>query len=283
MLPILLFQACDLINPKEEIPSYIHIPSLSLAIDSPAVQGSASSEILDAWVTVNNEFTGVFELPATFPVLQEGKCNVSIRAGIKENGIYNTRVPYPFYLPVNRSVDLESKEIDSLKNLQVHYAADTKFPVSETFEDTNDLAVINTSNANVPFSVTQDPGEVFEGTTSLKATLTQKQELFEITLRDEDALNLQRGKPFYLELNYKTDIQLAVGLIVVGQTSQGQKTKLYLNPTDGEWKKIYVNFTNNITRYRSGVRFKFFIGAYNNEDNTTNKLYLDNLKLVNFE
>ena len=63
-------------------------------------QGSNFKAITDAWVYVDDGLIGAFELPATIPVLAEGKHKLEIRPGIKLNGISSTRAPYPFYQPI---------------------------------------------------------------------------------------------------------------------------------------------------------------------------------------
>src|SRR5687767_2026929 len=80
------FTGCD---KEEPVPSYIHIDSISLnSIYS--TQGTSDHKITDAWVFVNEQYVGVYELPATFPVLYEGTQNIRIKAGIKKNGISAT-------------------------------------------------------------------------------------------------------------------------------------------------------------------------------------------------
>ncbi|HEY0262319.1 MAG TPA: hypothetical protein VGB95_04790, partial [Chitinophagales bacterium] len=89
-----LLDGCSM--PNNGIPVYIQIDSMSVQTNQ-STQGSASSKITDAWLYVNGEQIGVFELPAKIPVLKSGDLRVSISAGIKDNGIANTRAAYPFY------------------------------------------------------------------------------------------------------------------------------------------------------------------------------------------
>ena len=99
LLLLLLFPflvGCQLFDQPEIAPSYIHIENFNFIITN-SNQGTNSEKITDAWVYIDDTPAGVYELPANFPVLEEGKHKVRIRAGIKENGISGTRVPYPFY------------------------------------------------------------------------------------------------------------------------------------------------------------------------------------------
>jgi hypothetical protein len=82
----LLF-SCNKFDGDQTIPSYIHIDKITV-VDNPTLnEGSLSNKITDAWVYVDEELIGAFELPATFPVLKKGKHKISIHPGIKLNGI----------------------------------------------------------------------------------------------------------------------------------------------------------------------------------------------------
>ena len=82
LLPVLAycsFSGCEIINPKEDTPSYLKINSIPLNTRKSASEtyGSNSNNIVDAWVFANGKLIGSFELPATIPILAEG--NVEIR------------------------------------------------------------------------------------------------------------------------------------------------------------------------------------------------------------
>ena len=56
---LLFIQGCEIINPEEQIPSYVYINEFSFTT-SLDIQGYASSKLPDAWVYANNEFIGAF-------------------------------------------------------------------------------------------------------------------------------------------------------------------------------------------------------------------------------
>ena len=72
-------------------PAYIKINDIEL-------NNSSTDKITDAWVYIENQLQGVYELPAKFPVLETGVKEIRIKAGIKNNGISSSRVFYPFLL-----------------------------------------------------------------------------------------------------------------------------------------------------------------------------------------
>src|SRR5687768_8161045 len=85
---ILFISSCEVINPSEDIPSYIRIDSISVidtTTNNPVFKGS--QRVTDAWIFIDGILHGVYELPATFPVLEEGTHKLTIYGGIQVNGI----------------------------------------------------------------------------------------------------------------------------------------------------------------------------------------------------
>lgn len=66
------FNSCELIDEPEEIPSYVQIDTIKVQTRN-ADEGSKSHNIKDAWLFVNNQLVGPFELPMKAPVLEEGE------------------------------------------------------------------------------------------------------------------------------------------------------------------------------------------------------------------
>ena len=65
---------CNIINPEETAPSYIEVTGFQFNPTPTSVEmgSSSSTKIKDVWVYVDNQFQGVYELPARFPVLKTG-------------------------------------------------------------------------------------------------------------------------------------------------------------------------------------------------------------------
>ena len=83
---LIAFVACK----KENLtPAYIKINDIEL-------NNSSTDKITDAWVYIENQLQGVYELPAKFPVLETGVKEIRIKAGIKNNGISSSRI---FFIP----------------------------------------------------------------------------------------------------------------------------------------------------------------------------------------
>jgi len=279
-----LLAGCDLINPEEDIPAYLHIDSMAVRTAGGGQEGTSSHKITDVWVRVGNNTIGVYEMPATIPVLQEGNKEVTLRAGIKNNGIANTRGQYPFYVPVDTTVNLQPKKIDSLGTLTTQYADNISFDWLEGFEDSGNISVRNHDDANVHYQITRDPDEVFEGNASLKAEFkaNDTNQFFEVKMLDRLATNLPLNASMYVELNFKTNIEVTMGLIAMPATSGGvrkKRSKLILNETGDQWEKIYINIKRNVQRYAPDKRIKVFFGATKSGGGPAT-FYMDNAKLI---
>jgi len=132
-MAMLMLASCDKFEGDQEVPAYIQIDSIGCTTEYD-VEGTASHNIVDAWVWVDDQLIGAFELPAMVPVLMQGSHEVVVRAGIKNNGISNTRVPYPFYSSILRENFMLAPDSISVLNASVGYFDNTVFAWMEDFE-----------------------------------------------------------------------------------------------------------------------------------------------------
>ena len=264
LILLIIFVSCK----KEDtnnIPGYIKIDNITLADNS-------THNITDAWVYIDDNLQGVYELPANFPVLANGKHKLRIRGGIKENGISATRVPYPFY----SSFIIEEQEFSPTSTIniepEVDYLSIDDNSFIEDFEgvgidlDTtsiSDTIIIKFSNENNKYGggVLIDPLLTFEIATDELSSLPQQ------------------GAPVYLELDYKCNTQFLIGVYVNFSQSVLQKDLLWINPKDN-WNKIYVNLTPTISESVGAEFFKVFLGMRRDTILEKNEMYFDNIKVI---
>ena len=80
---LLIFNfSCQIIDRPEKAPSFIQIEDFQFSISNNN-QGSSSEKITDAWIYVNGNLEGAYELPAIIPLHYEGIQDLSIYPGIK--------------------------------------------------------------------------------------------------------------------------------------------------------------------------------------------------------
>ncbi|GJM32993.1 MAG: hypothetical protein DHS20C18_19940 [Saprospiraceae bacterium] len=277
--------ACDIINPAEEIPAFIYVPAFELQTD-PATEGSNSSNITDVWVTSEGDFLGVYSLPARIPLLKSGDTQLSLRAGIKDNGINSTRDIYPFYKNYETTVDLQPNETDTIRPV-ITYRDDIKFSLIENFENGNNhqfQELRSGEEANKIVVTTQD---AFEGA-SARILLDTASSFVELATVDRYPDLIKNGLLVYLEVNYRSEVPVIFGLVGYDVSDPFNSFPLYdpgFSPK-GEWNKIYFNLSvlaieGDFDQYQVG--FNAFIPVEGGQLTLDKaQLQLDNIKLVHF-
>lgn len=267
-------------NDEMMVPSYLKIDSISVSPN--VLQGTASHNITDVWVYSESGLIGAFELPAQIPILESGNTKLNIYAGIKLNGISAARVNYPFYDPLEVTVNLKRDSTSELSGLKVGYSENCKFAWIEDFENEN-FTFRTTSNGKVPLQRITSGDEIFtlngeSNKSSAKAVLTNDSMYFEYASYESFKLPADGTRPTFLELNYKNSAEFIIGLFVNGTVTE-QRPVLVVNPSD-KWNKIYVNLTNAVNENNDANNFRIYIKMVKPADAENAYLYLDNLKLI---
>lgn len=270
----ILFFSCSKEKYEAKIPAYISIPSITLSTDY-ATEGAASSNITDAWVFVNDDLVGVYELPAKFPVLKEGDFTIKVFAGIKDNGIAASRTRYLMYDPHVEQIRLTpSDTVEIVAN--VKYNSEVKFTWLENFEKAS-TSFLYHDNSDTIFN--KQAAVVKDGIYSGQIYLEDEMDFFEAT--SIPFSNIPLGGTVYLEMDFKTNELLFVGLYLDDE----QYSHITLTPTD-DWKKIYINLKETTKKKRNASELKVYIGL-KEEGNvifytSQPEIYIDNIKLVHY-
>jgi hypothetical protein len=285
-----LISSCNLYNPAEPIPAYIHIDKINLTTNFSA-QGTNSAKISDAWVYVDEQLIGCFELPATIPMLYSGNHQVKIRPGIKVNGISATRSPYPFYTIYKKTFNLQ-KGLYFTLNPTVTYLTSTHFQFKESFENIGmSIDVSPAAGVDDTLIKVSSPNLVFEGTGAGYAHLDKTHTFFEcVSNTSYCTQNVPtclipplyfNGAPIFLEFNYKCNHEFVAGVYAHNNVSSGsvQAAALTFNPSD-TWNKAYLYLSPVIDANYTATDFSIFFGMQNYENADSLYMLLDNIKLV---
>ena len=248
-----------------EIPSYITIESITL-------DENATHNITDAWVYIDDKLQGVYELPASFPVLAQGKHKLRIKAGIKDNGIAGTRIPYPFYA----SYIIEEQEFNTETTISI--TPSVSYLESAILDDKPedfDGPGLNLETDSLTFS------QNITNPLNHYGVITLSDSIFLTEVTTKEFTNLpQQGAPVYLELDYKCNTRFLIGVYVnFPQSLVLQKELLWITPKE-DWNKIYVNLTATISEAVGADSFKIFIGMQRDFTLEKNTVSFDNLKIV---
>ncbi|MDQ3190137.1 MAG: hypothetical protein M3Q58_00935 [Bacteroidota bacterium] len=276
IISLLLF-SCNIINPSEDIPSYIKIDSIAFINDS--TQGMDLHKITDAWVYVDEQLIGTYELPITLPVLAEGNRQIHIRPGIIINGIAATRGIYPFFNSYRISAELTPKEITVIAP-QVKYHSDFTQAWTSDFETEMKIERLPGSKTNI-LRIT-DPailGE-YNGTACGGIILDADSNQFVGSSLTDFPLSLPRtSQPIFLELIYKCNDKFSVGVIARNPEGDQAQVVLHINPS-AKWNKIYVNLTEVVSQNFQSNGYYFFMLAEKSKDIDKSEIYIDDLKIL---
>lgn len=282
---LFMLSSCDKFDGDQTIPSYIAIDSLGFdAADD--IQGTSNQKIIDAWIYVDDNIIGGFELPARVPVLVNGIHKLEVRGGIMLNGIPETRAPNPCWKPmIINAYNFTPDSISRFYNVTTYYE-NCSFVWMEDFEDASlaikgsnnsDSGIVRTYPAGAPEALIEDFSQ-YSGISYLDADHPDLQ-LVSVSGSDEGYV-FDRGDFIFLELNYKNTIPVVVGLyITLTDNTVEERSFLIISPSD-EWNKIYVNFTPIVNETTDARDYTVYLEASLPDGTEDAVIVLDNIKLV---
>lgn len=279
-----LLNSCSVFDKDEPIPSYLYIHPFELQTN-PGTEGQNANDIRDVWLEVNGREVGTFEVPVTVPVLAEGNdLNMILRAGIRNNGRSDNRIAYPFYSVLRDTIQRREGGLDSIFPV-IRYVDNAIFPWLEDFEDRTISMEIADNNVTIDsIGITSDSSLVYnygpQDQYSAIVDLKTGSQYFECN--SINTFSFPRGRAIYLEMNYRTDVNLQVGLLALQQNAlRAQIPVLLLFPTEGQWKKVYISLAEDVnsSNYKD-MDFKVFLSARNDGSQANPRILFDNIKIV---
>lgn len=266
-------------------PSWLSVEKVNF-ITNEAVEGPNSHHIVDAWVYIDNQSMGVWEIPFRMPVLEEGEHTVLIIPGIELNGITSSRTTNAFYETYTATINLQ-KEMTTTIVPTFKYKSVTKIIARDDFEDTGVILNPNTSEDSTKFEIiskTDYPSIVKYGNNCGRLTISSLDTVVKVI----SDLNIPVVKnKMYLELDYLGTNSFTIGIINKPSTAvsndQGPFVGAYKTDTEKyEWKKLYIPISEQVNLNPFAKFFEFYIYALLDSGNETGVIYIDNLKIVYF-
>jgi len=273
---LIVLTSCEKFKGDQEVPGYLSIDSITVTTDY-ALQGSASHNVTDAWVYVDGELIGTFEMPAKFPVLQNGVHKVTIMPGIKKNGIASTRAVYDFYAPITFNKKFGIDSVTRLNTLRTTYAPNSNFLWKEDFEGTA-IKLDTTNRSTVPVKLTPEGSPLtIEGLHSAMMITDSVHDFAEAESHDAFVIPLS---PVYLELNYNINTVITVGVILTGPYVFVQSPVVNLNITNNKSKKIYIDLSPALNSVVGSDHFRVYFNGFKDKSLKQGVIILDNIKVV---
>ena len=298
-LGLLLFSAsCKKFEGSQKVPAYIHIESIEVdSLTDYFVYGANTHKVTDAWVHIDDQLIGVFELPATFPVLKNGPHKVTIYGGIMVDGRSSARDRYPFYQPWTvQNLNLVEDSIVNLSPVMRYYpiGEGTNVAWKEDFENTNTLLSDTSSDVNLNRVSGVEAWQSVNSFWSGKVELPPDSLDFTIATADQfDFYSGTNGVYCLLEMDYNCNDTFLVGIQYYLDYYLETLPIIKVTPTDKthdkpeRWNKIYINIGPYMNEFQRASYFKLFFtsnlameGSEYHPISEPRYYYFDNLKLL---
>jgi len=298
---MLAFSSCKKFQGDVTIPAYLHLDRMEVvpqAQNAPSAEAGFYNSDIDAVQFIayfdgdaSETNLGTFQLPCTVPVLREGDMKyLRVYPVVKQNGISATRIYYFYYNYVelnNIHVTADSVtnigSFDAKKNqwyLQTNYK--TRSQMSVLIEDYFEPTTFSSHFDSTVVWVSNDPEGACTGQGYGRVHVPDSVSTLEFYITDEFDIP---NSTVYLEMNYKTDVELwlnMIGFEVSSNAAATSKGIMALNPTSGdEWKKIYINLTRTWRQFNYNTPFVIYFQAVN-PDGIEGDVKIDNVKILSY-
>lgn len=270
--------SCNVIDPKEDIPTYVKIDSVDFIINNPLKEGSASSRVTAAWVYYNNDAVGVFDIPCTVPVItngEEGK--LSFAPGITLNGLQDLQPRYEFYTFDTISLKTNPGQVVNYTP-RVSYINAAKFQFKEDFEIGNSFEEYQNIIGDTAIVRTTDPSLVIEGGGAGIIRLDANTPTSENITKT--GFNITPGEA-YIEIEYKCNVPFEVGLYNTLNNQVDVHDYIFGVKAKEEWSKIYIELGSYTGQY-PGTDYRVMIKTALEEGQSSGYVILDNIKVISF-
>ncbi len=274
ILLICLVSSC---KQKAAEPSYLKIDYF-LVTTNVITQGTAVQTINEVTLYIDDQNAGVYHLPALVPLATSGNHKILIAPMVVENAIAsNPRYSYLFLTSFDTTINFTGSNTMEVRP-RTTYKPSVKFEMIEDFE--NPVPLIRKSPNNTVDTLLRDslPEDNILNTGHCGLFEIPNGKYMEYISKNAYSLPSSTSSDTYIEINYKTELPLDIGLYISGQAGTGL---VRLNPKS-TWSKAYINITNEVSVKPIGTVFELAIAA-GNADGITKKVYIDNIKIIHFE
>lgn len=250
-----LLAACKGTN--EKTPAYLRLDSVLLA---PGLsQGSAVHEISAINVYVGGEFIGLFEIPCTIPVLQEGSRSVILIPSVRLNGSRNQFSVLRTMKSFDTSLNFTPGSITQAGTPVFRFKTNTEFTWVEDFEDNNSSLIELLSGPGDTAFISAE-NFVLNGKFRGQTKCMKVQMAAADTAKIIDMASFKSftgfptdGSDIMLEFDVKSPLPVQVALIRKNTNGKQYLPYVYIVPTNGEWKRFYINLIYELYNQPAGT------------------------------
>ncbi|MBK8515882.1 MAG: hypothetical protein IPL55_06215 [Saprospiraceae bacterium] len=273
---IIILASCNLLDSERPVPFYLDLKNPS--VNLPASNSLDTHKITDVWVFDRGQIIGIFPLPALVPIeFSDSSSEITILAGIRDNGMNDQPVFYPFYKSLEKVIKASPNEIISIP-LDFQYISNAKIPINESFETGNCFTIAFDGQPQSFLTISDQFATI--GNKSALISLTNNNLILETgcSNRIKNGENA-RGKS-YLELDYRGQGEIAVGVAKISGNIIRIDYALYI-PAKETWNKIYVNLTDKLSASDYN-EYNIVLSFRKTGLGDESKIYIDNIKHIHF-
>lgn len=282
ILLVLSFPSCE--KKSNQTPSFLRIDSVNVNV--PISQGNNIHEISALQVYANGDFLGLFELPCKIPILKTGDIKFQFIPYVRLNGSKNQWAPHRCFTANDTLLGL-----NQLKTTSITPTFFFKDNVIVRFEED-----FNDGNSKMKAVILNKGDSLFVETRSfdLNGRFSSNSPVFVARFNDQDTSNFMDfatfesfpnmptdGKSVQFDFDIKADlpVQLSIVRTVSGGISE-VVPYLYINSTDGKWKRFYVDLVHELSGQLGTVSVQLLFSANKPAGKFANReICLDNLRL----
>lgn len=265
---------CNIINPAEEIPTYLQVDSFQFEKNRTDNTGGTTHQIRSVFAVYNGRNIGGFDLPARIPVLASGTGELILFPMVDNSGLFSYQLQYAHYTPYKTTLTADPGKTIAIA-AKTGYTALSNFYYVEDFENSNDFVTVS----GAPVANTTDPAEVLDGTRSGKFSVDTGGLTTTVTTNRKFVFVSTNSEPV-LELDYKSTAYLRVGIYAENYTQPNYFLTLLPSP---KANKVYIPLQQAIAKLGSGAaNFHFAFQIYPDGDAKSGYVIVDDVKAVLF-
>ncbi|MBS3915250.1 MAG: hypothetical protein KG003_12195 [Bacteroidetes bacterium] len=268
---------------QEPIPAYIHIDSSSL---NPLIgQGNRIQDLRFVYAYADGELLGQFELPATIPVLKEGRHKITLTPAFFLNGSNNQIAIHNVLMPADSILEFVRGKTTHWSNAVFTFRSNAKIAWNEDFED-NSSTIVGIS------MVKGDSGFITDAWYDLNGRYTGNSKIFKVDIQPSDTFkyvdlgsfnafnNLPNdSRDVILEFDVYCDVDVQLALKRTNSGGPSYVPYLYIYNTEKKWKHFYVNLVYETSGQEAGSTYQILFSSNINASANSHIIQLDNIRL----
>lgn len=275
MISLMLWgSGCNIINPAEELPTYVQVDSFQFQNNRTDNTGGTTHKIRSVFALYNGKNIGGFDLPAKIPVLASGTGELILAPAVDNSGLFGYQLQYAHYTAFKTALTAAPGKTVSITPT-TGYTEASKFYYVEDFENSNDFVTLS----GAPVSNTTTPGEVLDGSRSGKFSVDSAGLATTVTTNRKFVYVNTNSEPV-LELDYKSTAFVRIGVYAENFTQPNYFLTLYPSL---QANKIYIPLQQAISKLGGGAaNFHLAFQVYPAEGSKSGYAIVDDVKVVLF-